>query len=131
MSTVHFRNAVILVDGYDLSGDHNSINLDLKAEMLDETTFGDSTRIRKGGLVTTDINGKGFWNVAAGAVDRILFDIVGVDDKIITVFPDGITEGTSTNMGFAMKGVVEHYNVAGEIGTLLAFDFAIMGRGIV
>lgn len=130
MATVHFRNAVILVDGYDLSGDHNSIGVEMKAEMLDETSFGDSTRMHKGGLVTTDINGKGFWNSGAGGVDRILFDIVGTDDKIITVFPDGIVEGTSTLMGFAMLGVVDHYNVAGEIGALLGFEFAIMGRGI-
>ena len=130
MATVHFRNAVILAGGFDLSGDHNGITVDLKAEMLDETAFGDSTRIHKGGLTVADISGKGNWDAAAGHVDRILFDLVGVDDTVVTVFPNGITEGTLTLMGFSVKGVVEHYNVGGDVGTLLPFDLAIMGRGI-
>lgn len=132
MTTVHFRNAIILVDGYNLSGDHNSVGVDMKAEILDETSFGDSTRIHKGGLVVTDITGKGNWEGASGHVDRILFDLVGLDDKIVSLFPNGITEGASSGAGrgYAMKGVVESYNIGGEVGTLLPFNMAVRGRGI-
>lgn len=130
MSTVHFRDARIFVDGYDLSGDHASVEVSLAAEILDETSFGDSTRIHKGGLTVADVNGSGNWDGTAGHVDQIMFGIVGSDDKIITVFPNGITEGTITDMGFAMKGVVEEYNLNGGVGELLAFSFAMRGRGI-
>lgn len=133
MATVHFRDARVLVDGFNLSGDHNSIAVEHSAEALDETSFGDTTRIHKGGLTTTDVTGAGFWNAAAGTVDRVLFDVVGTDDKIVTVFPNGITEGaiaTATGSGFSMKGVLESYNVSGDVGALLAFDMAIRGRGI-
>lgn len=130
MATLHFRNAKIFVDGFDLSGDSATINVAYSAEMLDETAFGDTTRIRKGGLLVADVTGSGYWNAAAGTVERILFDIVGTDDKIITVFANGLTEGTSTDKGFSFKGVVEHYNIGGDVGTLLPFDFAIQGRGI-
>ena len=130
MATLHFRNCKIFVDGFELSGDFESIEVAVASEMLDETTFGDDTRINKGGLKTANISGSGYWNAAAGSVDRIMFTIVGSDDKLITVFANGLTEGTSTDKGFAMKGVVESYNIGGAVGALLPFDFSIQGRGI-
>lgn len=130
MSTLHFRNAVILVDGYDLSGDHTSIEVAISAEMLDETSFGDSTRIHKGGLLVVDVNAQGNFDAAPGHIERLAYDIVGVDDKIITVFANGITEGVATDKGFSMKGVVDHYNLQGDVSSLLKFDMAVMGRGI-
>ena len=100
------------------------------AEMLDETAFGDTTRINKAGLFAATVTGSGHWDGAAGHVDRVAFDLVGQDDKIITVFADGITEGTSTDKGFSMKGVLESYNLSGDVGTLLGFDLVMQGRGI-
>lgn len=130
MSTKNFKSAKIFVDGYDLAGDFNEIGVELTAEMLDETSFGDSTRIHKGGLTVATIAGKGNVDAADGHVERVMFGIVGTDDKIITVFADGITEGTTTDKGFSMKGVVETYNIGGAVGALLPFDFSIQGRGI-
>ncbi|OHD24747.1 MAG: hypothetical protein A2Y38_06005 [Spirochaetes bacterium GWB1_59_5] len=130
MSTIHHRQARIFVGGYELSGDHNSISVAASAEMLDETAFGDSTRIRKGGLKTVEVIGAGHWDAAAGHVDAVAFDLVGTDDQIVTVFADGITEGTATDMGFSMKGVVDKYNLKGDVGSLLGFDLSIAGRGI-
>ena len=131
MATLHFRDARIFAGGYELSGDHNSVGVALAAEMLDETAFGDTTRIHKGGLTTADIEGGGHVDAAAGHVDRIAFDVVGVDDTLITVFANGLTEGGQTDMGFACKGVVETYDIQGDVGSLLAFSLAIKGRGIL
>lgn len=131
MATTHFRNAKILVAGYDISGDSNTINVEFSAEMLDETSFGDSTRIRKGGLTIGNINGGGFVDGTAGHVDVVAFSLVGVDDSVIFVFANGITEGSLTDMGFAMKGVVEKYDLNGDVGSLLGFDLSAMGRGIL
>lgn len=128
MATVHYRNAKVYAAGFDLGGDFNSLALALASEMLDRTTFGASTRTNKGGLTTMAVSGSGFWNADAGAVDRIAFDLVGVDDTVVTVFPDGITEGTAG--GRSAKGVVERYDLAGEVSGLLGFTFAAMGRGI-
>lgn len=130
MATVHYRNARIFAGGYDLSGDHNQLGIDLSAEMLDETCFGDTTRIRKGGLTVASITGAGFWDASAGHVDALLFSDVGVDDVPVLVFPNGITEGTATERGFGFKGVVEKYNLKGDVGSLLSFDMQINGRGI-
>ena len=127
-----FYNAKIFVDGFELTGDFESIELAYSAEILDETTFGDTTRIHRGGLKVADVSGSGFWSGDAGQVDRILFDVVGVDDKVITIFANGITEGSNANgdLGFAMKGVVSEYNIGGGVGAMLPFNFAAMGAGI-
>jgi hypothetical protein len=130
VATIHYRNARILVGGYNISGDSNSLGVNLAAEMLDETSFGDSTRIRKGGLKTADVQGAANWDASAGHVDAILFGVVGVDDQVVTVFANGITEGTATDMGFSMKGVLDKYNVKGDVGSLCTVDFSIMGRGV-
>ena len=130
MSTLVYRNARVFVDGFNLSGDHNAVSVALSAEILDETAMGDSTRIHKGGLTTADIEGAGHWDAAAGHVDRIMFGLVGADDKIVSVFPNGLTEGTATEKGFALKGVLETFDVSGDVGSLLAFSMAIRGRGI-
>src|SRR5438093_2203628 len=130
MATLNFRDARIYVDGYELSGDFNSIGATVKAEILDETSFGDTTRIHKGGLVVTDVAGDGNWDAAAGRIESIAFSLVGVDDKVISVFANGITEGTATDKGFSMKGVVDEYTIGGNVGALLPFKFAIKGRGI-
>lgn len=133
-----FSNAKIFVDGFALAGDFESIELAYSAEILDETTFGDTTRIHRGGLKTADVSGSGFWSAdvttaqSADVVDRILFGIVGSDDKVITLFADGITEGSTDNdkKGYAMKGVVNEFNIGGTVGALLPFNFAMMGAGI-
>jgi hypothetical protein len=131
VSTVHFRNAKIFAAGYELSGDSNAVAIALAAEMLDETCFGDLTRIHKGGLTTVAVSGSGCWDAAAGHVDQVAFGLVGVDDTLITVFPNGLTEGAIGSLaGFACKGVVESYPLRGDVGSLLAFELSIQGRGI-
>lgn len=136
MATLPFINARIFVGGFEISGDSNALGVALAAEMLDETCFGDTTRIHKGGLKTVEVTAAGNVDAAAGHVDRIAFDIVGLDDQIVTVFVNGITEGagaagiSATDTGFSTKGVIEKYGVKGDVGSLLGFDLAIMGRGI-
>lgn len=130
MSTLNFRNARIFVDGYELTGDFNELAVEFKSEIADATTFGDSTRTHRGTLSLADITGKGLWNGDPNQVAAVCFAIVGTDDKVISVFANGLTEGGVTDEGFSMKGVLETWNVGGAVGVLLPFDFAIRGRGI-
>src|SRR4051812_24710667 len=113
MSTLNFRDARIFVDGYELSGDFDEIGVTLAADMLDETSFGDTTRTHKGGLTMADIAGGGNVDTAANHIDGIAFGVVGIDDKVITVFANGLTEGVSTDKGFSFKGVLEKYDLKG------------------
>ena len=131
MATVHFRNAKILIDGSNLSASLNELSVEYAAEMLDETAFGDTTRINKGGLLTGRITGAGFAEFEANAIEDIVFGRVGTDGTVIVVFPDGITEGTTTNKGYGMLGVVEAFTLGGAVGALLPFTMACEGRGLI
>lgn len=130
MATVHFRNAVILVNGSLLSANFNEFGVEYGAETLDETSFGDTTRINKGGLLIATMTGRGFLEFGESSVEEVLFDLVGVDGTVICVFADGVTEGTTTDKGFAMRGVLSELNIGSAVGTLLPFTFTAMGRGL-
>lgn len=130
MSSVVLTNAKILLAGYDLSGDFNQIALEYQAESLDATVFGNTSRVRQGGLKTSRATGAGFWQAGNNAVDPVLFDNVGVDDTVLMVFPGGITEGsTSTGSGYMQKVTTGRYGFGGAVGELLPFTIEVEGRG--
>jgi hypothetical protein len=129
MATVIYTDAKLFLGGYNLSADHNELGLDYSSEMLDVTTMGDSTRIRAGGLDTATMNGNGFWNGGAGNADDALFGLTGEDEKVLTMFPDGIVEGTATLKGYAMKAVLANYNIGNTVGDMLTFSITAESAG--
>tara|TARA_Y100000310_G_scaffold85390_1_gene82258 strand:+ start:6643 stop:7392 length:750 start_codon:yes stop_codon:yes gene_type:complete len=128
VGTTVFKDAKIFLKGFDLSGDHNDLGLNFSSEMLDATTFGNSTRIRKGGLKTADMSGSGFWQGGANEVDDALFNRIGVDNELMTLFGDGINGGTTCAPGYAMKSVAASYNPGGSVGALLPFTMTAMSE---
>ena len=129
MATVIYTDAKFFLGGYNLSADHNEIGLDYAAEMLDVTTMGDSTRVNAGGLDTATVNGSGVWNGGTGNADDALFGLVGEDQKVLTLFPDGLTEGSTTAKGYAMKSVLANYNIGNTVGDMLTFDLTAESAG--
>jgi len=129
---VVYKNCKVFIDGFDLSGDHNTIGLDYSAESLDATTFGSGTRIHKGGLKDVRLTGHGFVQYGANLVDPALFAIVGTDDEVVSLYPDGITENSTggAGRGYAFKAVETAYTVGAAVGELLAFDMTAEGRGV-
>ena len=129
MSTILYRSAKCLIDGNELSVSLNSLAVEYAAEMLDETCFGDDTRINKGGLLTGSISAEGFSDDAS-YIDNVIFSRCGVDDSVLAVFPEGIVEGSLlVGSGFAMKGVVENFTYGGAVGELLKVTFSAQSRG--
>jgi hypothetical protein len=135
MSTEVFLDAVILVNGVEISGQTNELTINQSAEMLDETTFGATTRIRKGGLKVVSFEGSGFAEHGANTIDEVLFGTSGTDgvgeSNVVTVFPKAITEGDTGAMGYAMRAVEENYNFGGSVGGLMAIDFTFLSKEIV
>jgi hypothetical protein len=129
MATVIYTDAKFFLGGFNLSADHNEIGLDYASEMLDVTTMGDSTRVRAGGLDTATVSGTGFWNGGTGNADDALFGLIGEDEKVLTLFPDGITEGTTTLKGYAMKSVLANYNIGNTVGDMMTFDLTAESAG--
>lgn len=127
MATVHYRNAKLLLDGADLSADLADLSIEFSAEMLDETAFGDDTRINKGGLKTGTISAAGHCEFGAGNIADVIWNENG-SNVVCAVFPNGITEGSAC--GYAMAGVVENMDIGGSVGSLLPISFTVQGRGI-
>jgi len=131
MATLIYKDAAIFIDGYDLSSAHSDLTLAFSSEMQDETTFGDDTRINRGGLQVVSVSGSGFWeNTAPNLVDDAYFGLMGTDDKVVSLYATGVTVGDSSPGGFAFKGVVSEFSVGGGVGGLLTFNVTIEGRGI-
>lgn len=129
MATVAYTNARMLVDGAEISASLHELTLNYSAEMLDETAFGDSNRVYKGGLIHTGIEGAGHAEFGEGTIEYLLYARVGTDDTVVALFPEAITEGSES--GYAMLAVEKDFVLGGAVGTLLQLTFAFEGRGTV
>jgi len=130
MSTIIYRNAQLLVNGSELSGTLHDLGLEYTAETVDGTVMGNDTRVRKGALFTGKLSGKGYFDNAV-AIEQIMFSDLGVDDTIVTIFPDGVIEGSvTTGVGYAMKTVIDTFYVGGAVGALLQVNFSAVSRGV-
>lgn len=128
MATVAYTTARLLLDGAELSASLNELTLNYEAEMLDETCFGDSNRVYKGGLFHASIDGKGLAEFGGdGTVEYMLYNGVGTD-CVVALFPVAITEGETS--GYAMQAVGSDFNMGGTVGDLLEITFSFEGRGV-
>lgn len=124
MSTLNYRNAYLAINGTDLSAHVESLALNYKSEMLDETAMGDSSRIRKGGLKDWSIDVSFNQDFASGGPDGTLFSLVGTT-ACVEVRPQNICS-TASNPTFSGIGVIETYNpLGGAVGTLLKAPLTI------
>ena len=118
MPGIILTDCKIMLGGYNISGYHNSINLEHGAEMLDDTVFGTSgTRSNKPGMKTVGVSGNGFWD---DVVDAALYNRIGAVREVMSLAPEGNAEG---DRAFTMRAVNGTYNpLTGEVGQLVAFD---------
>jgi len=123
MSKQVLQNCKLYVDGYDFSGDMNALALDYSAEMQDNTTFGQDTRTRQGGLKVSTFAHEGYWSGGVDNVDDILFNKIGLIDVPMTVGP---IAGVAGEVGFFMPVTVGVYNPGASIGDM--FSFSVEGE---
>ena len=132
MATQAFINAQIFYAGYEFTSQMNRVDLTLEVEALDNTVFGQTTRTRTGGLKNARATAAGFWTAGAGSVDDVGFNSVNLEDAVFMLFPEGITEGsTSTGAGAMFKVSESRYTFGGAVGELLPFTLDVMGRGVI
>lgn len=133
MATIVYRNAKLFLNDAQLDPQLTELSVDFKAEILDATTMGADTRIKKGGLFMSTINGKGFFDPVNGVLglENVIFSNIGVDDVVATIYADGITEGSPLLAGFSCKGVLSTFMLGGAVGALLPVTFAVESRGTV
>lgn len=119
MATLPLTDAAVLVAGYDLTGDANALDLEYSAEMLDGTTYGNDTRIHKGGLKSVSAAVRGFYNTGSlGDPDSALFSRIGTSGLPVSIIP----ARTAGERAFLFKSTGAAYDLGGEIGQLTPFS---------
>ena len=128
MATVHFRNAFLWINGVDLSSHGVEATLNYSSETLDETAFGDTTRINKGGLFNWSLELRFHQDFAAAAVDATLFNLVGTTTCFELRRDNSCS--TSINPSYTGIGILSAYNpVGGAVGTLLDAPATLVSAG--
>lgn len=127
MASLAFTDCKIFVAGHDFSGQSNAVALTYSADMLDETTFGQTTRISKGGLKAVVGSVEGFWDSASTtAVDPIYFARVGTADQPVLIGGEGGAAGARV---YLFRAVHSEYVINGTVSDLLGFTVNMEGAG--
>jgi hypothetical protein len=126
MGTQVLTDSKLYLGQYDVSGDLQAINSDFAAELLDVTTFGQTTRVRKGGLKVVTMNSEGLWSGGANAVDDALFAQIGVANVPVTIIPAG---ATLSNPAYIFRAIHGSYAPGATVGEMFRFSVAAEGSG--
>jgi hypothetical protein len=127
MSSLKFTDCKVYAAGYDMSGQLNQASLDSACEVLDETTFGQPTRINKGGLLTVNAAVAGLWDSSsATAPDPVIQAQVGTSDLPVIMAPQGAVVG---NIAFMFRALRMNYQQQGQVGELFKFSTQLVGSG--
>lgn len=127
MSAFTLTDAVIWVDGLDLTGVSNKVTLKTNTNEKDSTCFGGGGyKARLGGLEDVELDASGFLDMSSGAngQDAQVFPKLGVADRVFTVAPTS-TQGSAAFMG---QAVPLSYGLLGaNVGDVAPYDLAMKG----
>ena len=124
-----FTDAFLSINGVDLSDHVESVTLTYSAELVDDTTMGDTTRTRIGGLLDWSISADLAQDLAASEVNATLFSLVGSTFAVILRADNSEGVGAA-NPNFTGTGILESYiPVGGSIGERLNTSITIQAAG--
>lgn len=112
MATFVLTDAVITIDGTDLSDHGNQVSVSYEAETQDDTAFGDDTRSNSGGLKNWSMDITFLQDFAASEVDATLFPLVGTT---VTVAVRSTSSAVgSTNPSYTGTALIQSYSPFGN-----------------
>lgn len=126
MATLLLNDAKVYYGQFDISGDLNQVGMTLEAAALDKTTFGQTTRINQGGLKTSGFSMGGLMQEDTEAIGKVIFDRVGTNDVVVSVIPQGSTEG---NVAYFLKSLTSQFAPGASVGELYAFNASAVASG--
>lgn len=130
MASLAFTDAHVSINAKDLSAFVQSVTINYSAEMLDETTMGDTTRKNKGGLKNWSIDvefRQDFGTTPAPDID--LFSLVGTTFTVVVRPVKGTAVG-ATNPNYTGTGILESYSPIGNsVGDLALAPITIQSAG--
>lgn len=122
MSKLAITDGLVLLGGYDLSGCQNAIASSYGAVALNATVLGNKTVNNMGGLKTTKVSVKGFWDATAD--DAPTFADIGLTD--IMTFGFTKTEG---GIVYFQKQMEAQYSTGTTVGSLMPYSLSAEAAG--
>jgi len=122
MAFSHGRQSAVYANGYDISGYLKSFGMQAKAESHDVTTFGKTSRVKRGGLKDGTADGEGLFDGDAGAINDILEVILGANDKIFVHMHEGDGFG---NDGLAIQGIEVTYKIGSPVDGMVDLSLEV------
>lgn len=124
MTTIVLKNAYVVVDDYDMSGDSNQLMFNADADSLDATVFNaGGWRSVASGLKSSKLAVNGFWQAGTGTVDGELLPDLGGTDRVVTFGPDAGV-GNVAYLGRMGKFSTQLF---GKVGDLAPFSLNCAG----
>lgn len=117
------KNCKAYLDGYDLTGNSNNVELNYSADSLENTVFSATTKSRQAGLKNVEVNLEGFWEAGIGKIDEAVaknLDAGGLVGKIITLCPTG---GAANEPFFSFENIFGEFQLGAQVGELLPFSY--------
>lgn len=122
MGSFALNNCKLYIAQYDVSGDHNSLELTSEVELLDKTTFGASSRAHLGGLESIKFDHNGYTDFADDAIEEIIQANLA-QNVVVTVGPTG----TDGERAFLFKRISVSITEGGEVGQMHTFQVQGVG----
>lgn len=129
MAQIVLTDAYVSINGVDLSDHVRQVVINYKAEVLDKTAMGATSRARIAGLKDWDARIDFQQDYAAAKTDATLFGIVGSSVAVIFRPVKGTVVGT-TNPNFTGNAIVQDYQpLGGTVGELAMAPVTLLGDG--
>ncbi len=128
-------DAKVLFDGRDLSGNLNSVSLEISVETPEKTAFGDVSRTRLPGIMDIVATHNGYWEIVSAAddLDADLIAQIGASSALMSLSDDG---GSLGDFAYAFPTQAANYVRGASHGEVYAFSITVntdgpLVRGIV
>lgn len=130
MASLAFTDAFLSINAVDLSDRVKSVTLTYEAEMLDDTSMGDTTRINLAGLKNWQMQVDFKQDFAASEVDATIFPLVSGGTTFTVILRPTSASVSATNPNYTGTGIISNYSPLGnQVGELATAPVTIVPAG--
>jgi len=115
MASPVLTNVTVYLAQFDISGFLNSVKLDYAAKPLNDTRYGHTTEVNKGGAKGVNFAIGGFGDPATAGMEAIAFNRIGTANLPLTVSPLGAAAGDVAYFFHALKASLKTFGNHGEL----------------
>jgi len=117
MPRIVLTNASVVFASSDLSSYVSSVTLSTSLDVIDTTSFGNSSRTRVAGLADNQVTIEFFQDFGSGLLEAIVYPTIGTSVAMVIKPVAGTT--TATNPQYAFNALVSEWQpLSGAVGEL-------------